>query len=68
MHITTRVQHKENCVKVTDYRSLQECISPKESCVKVAEYISHEECIIRKVVLKLQNAYHIKSATEGKLC
>ena len=48
MHITSGEQHKESCVKVT-------------------EYISHQE-FIRKVVLRLRNAYHIRSATSGKLC
>ena len=40
----------------------------KESCVKVTECISHQECIIREVVLKVRNAYHIRSASNGKLC
>ena len=34
-----------------------------ESCVKVKECISHQECMIGKVVLKLRNAYLIRSAS-----
>ena len=33
-----------------------------ESCVKVTECISSEECTIGKVVLKLRNAYHLRSS------
>ena len=37
----------------------------KESCFKVTECISHQECIIREAVLKVRNAYHIRSASKG---
>ena len=40
--MTTGVDHKESCVKVT------ECVSP-------------QKWMIRKVVLKLRNAYHLRS-------
>ena len=32
-------------------------VDHKESCVKVREYVSPQQWIIRKVVLKLRNAY-----------
>ena len=38
-------------------------VDHKESCVKVTESISLEERIIRKVVLKLRNAYHHRSGS-----
>ena len=38
-----------------------------ESCVKITECISSEECIIRKVVLKLWNAYDVLILLEGDL-
>ena len=35
----------------------------KESVVKVMERISPQACIIRKVVLKLRNAYLLRSGS-----
>ena len=32
-------------------------VDQKESCVKVTEYVSPQERIIRKILLKLRNAY-----------
>ena len=34
-------------------------VDHKETCVKVTEWVSPEEWMIRKVVLKLRNAYHL---------
>ena len=33
-------------------------VDGKESCLKVTECVSPQEWMIRKVVLKLRNAYH----------
>ena len=35
----------------------------KKGCVKVTAYVSPQEWIIRKVVLKLQNAYDHRSGS-----
>ena len=40
----------------------------KESVVKVTERISPQEWIIRKVLLKLRNAYHQRSGSQEKFC
>ena len=38
-------------------------VDHKEIFVKVSEYVPPQEWIIRKVVLKLRNAYHVRSGS-----
>ena len=38
-------------------------VDDMESCVKVTECVSPQERIIRKVLLKLRNAYHHRSGS-----
>ena len=38
-------------------------VDHKELCVEVTECVSPQERIIRKVVLKLRNAYHHRSGS-----
>ena len=40
----------------------------KESSMKVREWVSPQDWIIRKVVLKLQNAYNHRSGSKGNFC